>query len=250
MSILPSILEVANEYQVEINPRSYSKKEIEAKCPFCKSDSGKKGEYKLSLNQVDNVFQCWHSACKASGKGGGGVIRFEALLSGMSYEQVKLKYRERARFEKEARGEKTNKSSYVHPATKLTPIQLKLIGYDRPISWWKLKQRDYDYFKRTANLVFTEWREYVKSQRYFCFQALCIGILTNDLQRGIELIREKEKELDTEFVGEMLQLYSLPRWPDWAIQAESFAKALVQAGKQPKQTFHELVELNHREAIS
>ena len=85
--MLPPIIEVAIEHELQTNERcsSRSSKEVRFKCPFCEADANKEGKFYLSLNVADNLFKCW--ACGESG----GVLKFIAILENISIEDVKRK---------------------------------------------------------------------------------------------------------------------------------------------------------------
>lgn len=134
--MLPSILNVAENYNLESDPKSYGKKESLFKCPFCKEDSNKEKKFYLSLNTEKNVFKCWY--CKESG----GVLHFEALLSGLPFEEVREKY-----FGKRKKN--------LHPAYRLSPDQLRKIG-------WQQKKRDnFQFFVNKKDEVLKDWVLYV-----------------------------------------------------------------------------------------
>ena len=86
--MLPEILRVAEEYGLTFNPRYHGKKETLCKCTFCEEDAkpGKGNKFYLSLNTQDQVYKCWY--CGVSG----GVLDFEAKLSGLPYNEVREKY--------------------------------------------------------------------------------------------------------------------------------------------------------------
>lgn len=128
--MLPDIIEIAEEYLIEIDSRSYGKKETMAQCPFCNS-----GKFHLSLNQNKNIFKCWN--CKKSG----GVLQFESLVSEKPFDEIRAKY-----FGK--------KKAKKHPAYELSPEQLKQIG-------WHDKKRDsYHVFNKNKDEVVREWEKY------------------------------------------------------------------------------------------
>lgn len=79
--MLPSILDVADDQGLECVERTRSKKEVYYRCPFCHHHNPK-----LSLNPAKNVFKCWH--CGESG----GVLEFEAKLTGKTFTEVKQQY--------------------------------------------------------------------------------------------------------------------------------------------------------------
>ncbi|PIC69242.1 hypothetical protein CSV77_14420 [Sporosarcina sp. P16b] len=135
--MLPEILKVAEEYGLTFNPRYHGKKETLCKCTFCEEDSkpGKGNKFYLSLNIQDQVYKCWY--CGVSG----GVLDFEAKLSGLAYNKVREKY-----FGK--------RKKPVHPAESLNGRQLRLIG------WAEYKRKDRNDFKKNQESVLRDWKNY------------------------------------------------------------------------------------------
>lgn len=132
---LPSIIEVAELANVAINPRTYGKKEVYAECPFCHARDQRRGKFKLSMNTHFNIYKCW--ICNESG----GVLDFESRLTGIPFHEVRAKYF----------GEETKPK---HPAERLNPRQLKLIGWD------EYKRQNHDYFKTNRDSVLNDWNAY------------------------------------------------------------------------------------------
>lgn len=161
---LPSIIEVAEKTGVELNPRTLNKKEVYAKCPFCSGDAHRKGKYKLSLNQEYNVFKCW--ICGEHG----GVLEFESRLTGVSFEEVKVKYF-------------GQKKRPVHPVEKLSPMQLKKIG------WAEYKRRNREDFMKKRAEVIQDWKEYEYSEKVKYFAMLMVIVhLENQEDRQKDLL--------------------------------------------------------------
>ncbi|HET7658422.1 MAG TPA: hypothetical protein VFK37_09025, partial [Bacillales bacterium] len=203
--MLPDILPVAERHQLVFQPQTYCKKETRAKCPFCGEDlkPGKKKKYYLSLNTESQVFKCWF--CGVSG----GVYRFISLLEGTPEFTVKEKY---------------CKSSYqVHPAERLTKQQLHLIDYYRRPDWYRIRQRDPQYYRRTRNLIWQEWKAFVANQQRFAFQLLVIGIRKGNYQKAIQGIQEREKAIQWPLLKKALRLYSCAERPAWTEQAKAIA---------------------------
>lgn len=136
-NLLPNIVDVAEEYGVVINPRTYGKKQVLCKCPFCLEDAHKGDKWYLSLNPDLNVFKCWY--CGSNGTKG-GVLHFESLLSGKTHNEVKEKYFD---------GRKN-----VHPAEYLDPKQLEKIG------WRDRKRKSYEDFKKNKDIIYKQWKEH------------------------------------------------------------------------------------------
>ena len=135
--MLPEILKVAEEYGLTFNPRTHGEKETLCKCIFCEEDSkpGKGHKYYLSLNTHDQVYKCWY--CGVSG----GVLDFEAKLSGLSYSEIRSKYF-------------GVRKKHVHPAEKLNAHQLRTIG------WAEYKRKNRAAFKMNRETVFRDWKSY------------------------------------------------------------------------------------------
>lgn len=146
---LPSIIEVATRAGVEFNPRSLNKTEVYAKCPFCLGDSNRAGKFKLSLNQLDNVYKCW--LCGARG----GVLDFESRLTGMPYHEVKNKYF-------------GQKKKSIHPTEMLSPRQLEKIG------WAEMKRKDYHDFHRHKQDILEDWLGYQREEKIKHFAMLMV----------------------------------------------------------------------------
>jgi hypothetical protein len=128
---LPNILDVAEDNGLIINPSTFKKKEVLAKCPFCLNHK----KYHLSLNVEINCFKCWY--CKASG----GVLEFESRLTGNTFQSVKEKY-----FGKDKKKR--------HYAEYLSPMQLRKIGWDE----YKRKHRST--FLEKKDEVLRDWNAY------------------------------------------------------------------------------------------
>lgn len=135
-NVLPNIVDVAEEYGVVIDPKTYGKKQVLCKCPFCNADAHKDKWY-LSLNPELNVFKCWY--CQSNGSKG-GVLHFESLLSGETHNEVKAKYFD---------GRKN-----VHPVEYLDRSQLDKIG------WADRKRKSYEDFKKNKDAIYQEWKEH------------------------------------------------------------------------------------------
>lgn len=164
MILLPGILDVAQQYDLTFRAKSYGKKETLCKCPFCHEDANKPKKHYLSLNTDDNVYKCWY--CKESG----GVLDFEAKLSGKPYNAVKEQYFGQAK-------------QTLHPAYKLNPYQLKRIG------WQDYKRKSFNGFLQKREEVIKDWKQYVHDElmtHYALF--LCIAHLENQDERRQELM--------------------------------------------------------------
>lgn len=167
LNMLPKILDVAEENGVTIKPNTYGKKQVLCKCPFCEEDSkpGKAKKFYLSLNTDEQIFRCWY--CGESG----GVLQFEAKLTGLSYEQVK-----------EKRLGKLRKP--LHPAERLNPKQLDAIG------WREKKRKDRKAFVKSREEVFRDWQEYEYTELVGLFaEFTVIAFLDTPKERHEELLR-------------------------------------------------------------
>lgn len=164
--MLPNILDVAQYYELTFDPKTYAKKETLAKCPFCKADHAphKEKTHYLSLNTVNQVYKCWY--CGESG----GVLNFEAKLSGENFSVVRTKYF----------GNQKN----LHPAFKLTPNQLEEIG------WLSVKQKDFKGFQKNPDQILSDWKEYVHyEQSKFFALFMCMANLENKKQKQKESLK-------------------------------------------------------------
>ncbi|CAI8949056.1 ZnF_CHCC domain-containing protein [Brevibacillus sp. IT-7CA2] len=207
--MLPSIIDIANQHNLTLLPPKATSKEVLGKCPFCRADEGKKGKFYLSLNQRDNVFRCWHCGEK------GGVCRLESLLTGIPESEITDKYRVKPR-------------RTIHPAERLTAAQLQLIGFKQKPNWMDMKKRNTDYYKRTRDWVWLEWQEFVKVEKRKAFTILLVAIFENQSPKGMAYVQEREAELGEPLLNELLQLFSQPKWPQWAIESKHYALSLTQ----------------------
>lgn len=162
--MLPNILDIAQQYELDFDPKNYAKKETLTKCPFCKADHSKEKTYYLSLNTKDQVYKCWY--CGESG----GVIKFEAKVSGENFTSVREKYF----------GKKKN----LHPAFKLNPNQLEEIG------WLSIKQRDFKGFQKNPEKILSGWKDYVYHEHSKFFALfMCMAQLENKKQKQKESLK-------------------------------------------------------------
>lgn len=164
--MLPNILDIAHAYNLIFDQRNYGKKETLCKCPFCKEDMkpGKDKKFYLSLNTHDQVYKCWF--CNEAG----GVLQFEAKLSGLPFTKVKEKY-----FGKSKRN--------LHPAFRLTPDQLDKIG------WRYYKQKDFIGFKKRRDQVYKDWKRFVHNELVKHFALfMCIVHIENQEQKRKKLL--------------------------------------------------------------
>lgn len=203
MSILPSIIEIAQEYQITFDTRSLGKCEILGKCPFCDNGHHKKTKrYYLSLNEERNVFRCWYCNEK------GGVLRFLSLLSGEA---------EGAILER-LRNENKQSNYQKHAAEKLTIGQLKLIGYGR-INWVANREFDYELYVAYRERVWEDWQYFVEEQVKQAYRWVWLHMLKGEMHVGIAKVKKLEQQIGASLINEMLHYFStegidsdLDRW--------------------------------------
>jgi len=216
--MLPKIMEVAVQHGLAINARSKGK-EIRAKCPFCEADANNREKYYLSLNTADNLFKCW--VCQESG----GVLKFIALLEHKSIEEVK----------KDLWGSQRSPRN-LHPAEKLTPQQLKAMGFVGN-GWGKRKQEDPESYKRTLNWVWQEWQLYtIQLKRRAYIGLLCLKT-TEEIHSNCKLYADQLAVSTEDLLLELTHVKFSQRKPDWAKSAEKFVEEAKKSEKN--------VRLNH-----
>ncbi len=217
--MLPEILEVAEQHQLIINPRTHGKKETTAKCPFCHEDAkpDKKHKYYLSLNTENQVFKCWY--CGQSG----GVYRFISLLEDIPESEVVERYQKQ--FGK--------RRVHLHPVERLTANQFKLMGYRNKPNWFEMRKRDKSYYKRTRDLIWSEWKEFMQREKYQAFQLLIAGIYGMSYQKSVQRIKEREKEIGVPLLEHVLKIYPLSERPEWTERAKKFALHVCNPIKYP-----------------
>lgn len=201
--MLPNILEIADNHLLTILPKSREREQVLCKCPFCSEDSkpNKNNKYYLSINQDKNMFKCWF--CGESG----GVIRFTALLEGVTEQEVSARYRNPNR-------------KIIHPAERLTRTQKRLMGIAREPDWLAMKKRDLDYYLRTLDLIWEEWTGFIENELKEAYRLVVYGIHFMKYQEYVDEIRNREKEIQEILLSPVLELYSEQEKPDWAIQIE------------------------------
>ncbi|WP_126429971.1 hypothetical protein [Brevibacillus marinus] len=212
--MLPSIIEIANQHNLILKPQRGGSKEVLGKCPFCRADEGKRGKYYLSLNVKDQVFRCWYCGEK------GGVFRFESLLTGIPESEITDKYRISSR-------------KSIHPALKLSTRQLQLIGFSEKPNWVQMRTQDKGYYERTRDWIWTEWCAFVQEEKEKAFVILLVSIFTHQYTKGVHTIQKREREIDHPLLDELCKMFSLSRWPEWAIEAKRFAMHLANPTANP-----------------
>lgn len=199
--MLPNILDIAEENGLIFNTRSLNKKEVFCKCPFCLEDASKADKHYLSLNTSDNVYRCWFCGDK------GGVLQFEAKLTGLSYEMIK-----------EKRLGKLRKP--LHAAERLSPHQLSSIG------WREVKQNDKSAFQKSREQVLKDWQEYEFTEMVSLYAEFKAISQLPDANRQRELCINLKANCDKtkitdcykRLIGEYKKVDS--QKADWAVEGE------------------------------
>lgn len=167
--MLPSIIDVAQENGLDINPRTLNKKEVYAKCPFCHGEKST-NSYKLSLNIEHNVFKCW--LCKTSG----GVLEFESRLTNRTFQEIRAKYF----------GDIRKKRHFVE---YLSPNQLRKIG------WNEYKRKSREEFLKKRSEVLRDWQNYEYSEKVKYFALFMVIAHIDDPNRTNTLLQWLLKSL-------------------------------------------------------
>lgn len=220
--MLPEILPIAEKHGLMIDERSRNKREVRAKCPFCKEDSkpGKKRKFYLSLNTEDQVYKCWY--CGESG----GVFRFISLLENVPESLVMERYR--------------RKVTYTHPVERLTRTQLKLIGIEFKVRWADLRKYDRTLYEKFRKEVWQRWNKFMEAEKYFAFRRLVMGIRCGNYQKAVSIIKKRELEIGVSLLEPVLLAYSMNKRPQWAREAEEsanlFLYALRKRGKKNEES--------------
>lgn len=208
--MLPNILTIAQKYGLEADPKTYDKKEVRFKCPFCSSN-----KHTLSLNSSKGLFKCWR--CEEHG----GVIKFESLLSGKSFNEIKKMYF----------GEKMNKKR-LHPAYKLTPSQLREIG------WYNVKREDFQNFLENKDKIYHDWKKHAFQElvKYYALLVLIVHYPIKEHQKYLYAwFLEVSKKSTIENLSEIL----LKEWNSknkkrWAIEGTKLARAIYKNAYKTK----------------
>lgn len=206
--MLPSILEIAQQHGLQMNARcsSQNAKEIRFKCPFCEADANKKGKYYLSLNTSDNLFKCW--ACGESG----GVLKFVAMLEDKSIEEVK----------RDLWGSRRS-PRMLHPAEKLTPQQLRDMGFVG-YSLGKQKNRDPEGYKRTLDWIWSEWQIYSLRLKRLAYIGLLCSSTTEEIHDSCKAYANQLSISTADLLLELTQIKFSHQKPEWAQSAEWFVQ--------------------------
>lgn len=153
--MLPNILDVATQYGLVISEQ-IKDGQVRVSCP------NRKGEQNTCLlNSVKNVFYC--ECCKT----GGGVLKFECLLSGLNTQEVRGKY--------------FSSSKKRYGAATLTTQQLGMIG------WEHLKASDVAFYRKHHKQVWQEWLEYRNERLEKMYALFLIMVHSKDKVHGAQI---------------------------------------------------------------
>ena len=192
MSILPNIVEVAQQFHVSLDARTLGKREVLGKCPFCDNGHHKRTKrHYLSLNEERNVFRCWYCGEK------GGVLRFLSMLSGEAEGLILDRLR----------NEHKRSNYQKHAAEKLTTSQLKLIGYGR-INWVANREFDYELYVAYRERVWEDWQTFVEEQVKQAYKWVWLHMLKGEIHVGIARVKQLEQQLGTSLLNDVLHYFS------------------------------------------
>lgn len=220
MSILPNIVDVALEHNLDVRSGTVGKKEVLCKCPFCLEDSkpNKSKKYYLSLNEDKNVFKCWY--CKESG----GVLKLLSFLTDKKESEIIESLR------------KQNGFSYKkHPAEKLTRGQLRMIGYPN-VNWVKNRDFDVDLYHTFRDHVYNEWLSFLEIKKLEAYQTIYAGILSNDYKGAIARVEQMEQTLGVELLADTLKEISNDKRTEQERAREEFVVSIMNK-EHPNHTF-------------
>ncbi|GLY12871.1 hypothetical protein [Pseudobacillus badius] len=203
--MLPKIFDIAEEQGLTFNPRTLRHKEVYCKCPFCKEDTrpGKEKKFYLSLNTEDQVFRCWFCGER------GGVLYFEAKLTGVSYEEVK-----------EKRFGKLRKP--IHAAERLSPSQLARAG------WKGSKKKNKTVFKKNRDQILKSWLEYEFTEMVGLYAEFLVISALQDAERKHErhacLKKRCEKTSIQHCYNRLMAEYQESTGAKWATEGKRLAE--------------------------
>jgi uncharacterized Zn-finger protein len=207
-SILPNILDVAEQYNLEADRKTIGKKEARFKCPFCHADANRSQKYFLSINEDKNVFKCWY--CQASG----GVLKLMSFLENKSEQEIIEQLRGNNGF-----------SYQKHPVEKLTRSQLKMIGYEK-IDWVKNREYDIELYKHFRNYVYQKWLDFVVYKQDCAYRQLYVGLLCGRFQQAVKKTEKEEKELSISLLDKALKKLSSNERSVEELEGEEFVAAI------------------------
>ncbi|MHB1418054.1 MAG: CHC2 zinc finger domain-containing protein [Bacillota bacterium] len=210
-SILPDIWNVAQNHGLS-QYRSVSGRPNERRvnCPFC---GDTKGQH-LYLNTEKNTFKCYR--CSASG----GVIAFIALLTGRTEQDVL----------EELKGEqpKQIKKARIHPAEKLSVMQLRMMGYRSRPNWQLMRKRDKDYAENSLEMVWSDWQAFINLELIRAYRTLILAIADGNYLLAIDRITARSKEIGIDLNGPVLRAYSQRKQAEWAREGQELAQLYLQ----------------------
>jgi len=216
-SILPNILDVAQEHGLSLGNRTSRPDEVRVCCPFC-GDS----KYHLYLNTDKQVFNCYRCGEK------GGVIRFIALLTGCGETEVIEQLKPTSK--------KTKKSKKKnHPATMLNTFQLKQIGYNSRPNWDEFFKKDPSHAIEYADSLWNEWQDFLNREKRLALRNLYIALKENRYGKEVEKIRERSKEIGVDLLMPCLNAYSEPFPEKWALEAKASATMWLATTLNPEE---------------
>ncbi|MGN4128122.1 hypothetical protein ACMGD3_24410 [Lysinibacillus sphaericus] len=153
--MLPNILDVATRFGL-VQSEPTKDGQVRVSCPTRQGN-----EDTCLLNPVKNVFYC--KCCKK----GGGVLKFECLLSGLNIQEVRSQYF------------KSPKKRYG--AATLTTQQLRMIG------WEHLKTSDKTFYGKHHKQIWEEWLIYRNERLEKLYALFLIMVHTKDKVQGSQI---------------------------------------------------------------
>lgn len=212
---LPNIVDVAKRIGIEFDPRNKANsKELRAVCPFC----GHSHKFYLSINPNLNVYKCWY--CKASG----GVLQFEADVTGKPFADVKAQYF-------------SQRQKPLHPAEKLSPKQLEAINL-LEIYRINREQRilNEHLYVQFLGKVLKRWQKHVFANRKLAFAKLILTEKGNDFQSIINNIKQQaEKAQISTLLDDVMEMYSSNEWTEkWAKEGAEMARSAMNIARKVK----------------
>lgn len=214
-SILPNIMDIAVEHNLAFSDRPIYNRphEQRAICPFHICSTHNKPEYHLYINKEKHTFKCFSCGEK------GGVVRFIALLEGITEQQV---------LERLRAPYKNHKRKNVHPAERLNALQLKKIGFVNHCSWRDFKKKwetkSPRYIQVTMDFIWTRWQDYIQYRIEMAYKELLIGLNSGKFKEVIEKIKKDSNELGVDLLNPALKVYSSPVRPAWTEDMRKLAE--------------------------
>lgn len=217
MSILPYIVDKAEEYGLRKYPRMTARGEIRVCCPFCGDDT----KYHCYLNPTENIFHCFR--CGASG----GVARFIAWIENRSELEVLDEYRQKAG---------VNRKKTVHPAERLTAHQYRLMGFKKP----QYEKMTPEMKARILERMWGYWKAFEERKVRIAFLCYLYGLYTQQPHKAKRWVEEMEKETGLQLWQKCQKLYQLPRdqWEEWQFEMVNWATGLIAYAYAEGEEFH------------